>query len=205
MKMVRTTLSTVLQLSSDNLINDYMSRVIETASKISSKEIEETVWVLYEAWRSGSRVYTFGNGGSATTASHLANDLSKLTIVDGKPRLSALDLTSNIALMTALSNDNSYKEIFAEQLLNHIKPGDVLIGISTSGNSENVLRAFEVGRQQRATCIGLTGNEGGQLKDLVDYCLYVPDEVIYRQEDLHMIISHILAVALRWLIVNETY
>jgi len=203
MKSIASVVDNDINLPTSSLIDDYLNQIIEVSRKISRKEIDEIVWVLYNAWRSGRRIYTFGNGGSATTAAHLANDLNKVTIVEGKPRLRAAELTSNIALMTAWSNDNGYEEIFSQQLVNLLEPGDVVIGISTSGNSANILRAFEVGHSQGAVCVGLTGNDGGQLKHLVDYCLFVPDPIIYRQEDMHMIVCHMLAITLRWLISSE--
>ncbi|HID24182.1 MAG TPA: SIS domain-containing protein [Planctomycetaceae bacterium] len=141
-----------------------------------------------------------GNGGSAATASHMANDFNKLTIVPGQPRFKAIALTDNVPLMTAWGNDTAYENIFVEQLLNFLEPGDVVIGISTSGNSPNVLKALQVAREHGAVTVGFTGRDGGQLKHLVDHCILVPSDHIGQQEDMHMVLDHVIATTLRHLI-----
>ena len=181
-------------------VDDYLNHLVETVQRIPREQIWEVVRVLYRAWQQGKCIFIFGNGGSAATASHMVNDLSKLTIVSGKPRLKVFGLNDNVPLMTAWGNDTEYANIYAEQLANLVAPGDVVIGISTSGNSANILRAMAVAHQQSAICVGLTGNDGGKLKDMVDYCIFIPDEHHGRQEDGHMILDHIIAIALRWMI-----
>ncbi len=155
---------------------------------------------MFEAWRREAQIFILGNGGSAATASHMANDLNKLTITPGKPRFKAIALTDNIPLMTAWGNDNSYEDIFAEQLINFIRPDDVVVAISASGNSPNVLRAVQVARQHGALTIGLTGDTGGKLKGLVDYCVLTPTGHICQQEDCHLIVEHAIANTLKTLV-----
>ncbi len=133
----------------------------------------------------------------------MANDLNKFTIVEGMPRFKAVSLSDNIPLMTAWANDSSYESIFSEQLLNLVESGDVVVAISTSGNSPNILQALKVARQKQATTIGFTGDDGGMLKDLVDHCVFIPDAYIGRQEDGHMILDHMIASLLRKLITGE--
>lgn len=181
-------------------VDDYLQRLRETLLHISRQEIWAVIHVLLDAWRDGRHIFICGNGGSAATASHMANDLSKFTIAPGKPRMKVLALTDNVPLMTAWGNDNSYADIFAEQLLNFLQPRDVVIGISCSGCSPNVLRALQIARQYEAVTIGLTGDDGGQLKTLVDHCVHIPDDHIGRQEDGHMILDHVIASTLRQLI-----
>jgi D-sedoheptulose 7-phosphate isomerase len=133
----------------------------------------------------------------------MANDLNKLTISPGKPRFKAIALTDNIPLITAWGNDSSYEDIFAEQLTNFIQAGDVVVAISASGNSPNVLRAVQVGRQHGAITIGLTGDTGGKLRTLVDFCVLTPTGHICQQEDCHLIAEHAIANALKRLVELE--
>ena len=184
---------------------------VETYLKQLAKAVEElprdVIWsvidVLMDAWRRGSRVFLLGNGGSAATASHMANDLNKATIVPGQPRFKAIALTDNVPLMTAWGNDSAYENIFVEQMLNFLEPNDVAIGISCSGNSLNVLRAMQVARENGAVTIGFTGWEGGRLRHLVDHCIAVPAQYIGQQEDGHMILDHLITCTLRQLIEAE--
>jgi D-sedoheptulose 7-phosphate isomerase len=132
----------------------------------------------------------------------MANDLNKLTIVEGMPRMKAMALTDNVPLITAWSNDTSYENAFSEQLLNFIQPGDIVICISASGNSPNILRAIEVARQSEATVIGFTGQPGGKLRELADHSIFIPDDHIGRQEDGHMILDHVISNSLRHLIMH---
>lgn len=178
-------------------VDHYLNELSKTIQKISRAEIWEIIQSLYQAWQDGRRIFLCGNGGSAATASHMANDLNKLTLSPGKPRLKAIALTDNISLMTAWANDSDYADIFAEQLLNLVEPGDVLIAISASGNSANVLNAIQTAKAHQASTIGFTGKDGGKLKDLVDLCVRIPDEHIGRQEDGHLILDHIIATTLR--------
>lgn len=178
-------------------VDHYLNELSKTIQKISRAEIWEIIQLLYRAWQDGRRIFLCGNGGSAATASHMANDLNKLTLSAGKPRLKAIALTDNIPLMTAWANDSHYADIFAEQLLNLVEPGDVLIAISASGNSANVLNAIQTAKAHQALTVGFTGKDGGKLKDLVDWCVRIPDEHIGRQEDGHLILDHIIATTLR--------
>ena len=184
-------------------VEEYLTLLAGTLGKISRQEVWSAIEVLYEAWRSQKHVFIMGNGGSAATASHMANDLNKFTIVEGLPRFKALSLSDNIPLMTAWANDRSYESVFSEQVMNLLEAGDVVVAISTSGNSPNILQALKVAREERAITIGFTGDDGGKLKDLVDYCVFIPDAYIGRQEDGHMILDHMIASILRKLIAGE--
>src|SRR5690348_1656863 len=118
--------------------------------EISLPHLQRVLQLLERAYHHGRRIFIMGNGGSAATASHFALDLAKNTIMPGIPRLKAISLTDHVPLITAWSNDTAYEHIFAEQLANMIEPGDVTIGISTSGNSPNVLNALQLAKQTRA-------------------------------------------------------
>src|SRR5712691_11011466 len=124
---------------------------------ISQSHLQKVLLLLEHAYLNGSRIFIMGNGGSAATASHFALDLAKNTIAPGAPRLKAISLTDHVPLITAWSNDTAYEHVFAEQLATMIEPGDVTIGISTSGNSPNVINALQLAKQTRAFTIGLLG------------------------------------------------
>jgi D-sedoheptulose 7-phosphate isomerase len=185
-------------------VKDYLTQMAATLAAISQEQIWSVINALFIAWAEKSHIYLFGNGGSAATASHMANDLNKFTIVEGKPRLKAISLSDNVPLMTAWANDVRYEDVFAEQLTNFLVPGDVVIALSTSGNSPNILKALQTARQLDAVTIGFTGNQGGKLKNMVDYCIFVPDDYIGRQEDGHMILDHVISYTLRWMISQST-
>jgi D-sedoheptulose 7-phosphate isomerase len=142
-------------------------------------------------------VYIFGNGGSAALASHFACDLGKGTANGSEKRFRVLALTDNVPLITAWANDANYADIFAEQLANLVRPGDVAFGISGSGNSSNVLRGLQVAKQAGATTVGLTGFGGGELKDQCDACVIVPSENMQIIEDLHLCVAHSLFTSIR--------
>src|SRR6266566_10056445 len=124
---------------------------------ISLHHLQQVLQMLEETYYQGRRIFIMGNGGSAATASHFALDLAKNTIMAGAPRVKAISLTDHVPLITAWSNDTAYEHIFAEQLANMIEPGDLVIGISTSGNSQNVMNALNVAKRSRAATIGLQG------------------------------------------------
>jgi D-sedoheptulose 7-phosphate isomerase len=184
-------------------VENYLTELTNMIRQMPRDRIWEVLNVLMDAWRKGRRVFLMGNGGSAATASHMANDLNKYTIVPGQPRFKVLSLSDNVPLMTAWGNDTSYENIFVEQMLNFWEPGDVAIGISGSGNSPNVLKAMRLARQLGGTAIGFTGRDGGKLKDVVDLCIHVPSDKIVQQEDGHMILDHLMATTLRRLIEEE--
>ncbi|GIK40284.1 MAG: phosphoheptose isomerase [Chloroflexota bacterium] len=178
-------------------IETYMSELQQVVAKLSPTLIEQVITILLDCAQQGRQVFVFGNGGSASTASHFACDLAKNTQAPGAPRLRVIGLTDNMALMTAWANDTAFDNIFAAQLEPLLKPGDAVIGISCSGNSGNVLRAMEVARQRGATTIGFTGDHGGRLKDRVDVCIQAPSPRIEQQEDAHLILEHCICAAIR--------
>jgi D-sedoheptulose 7-phosphate isomerase len=184
-------------------VEAYLKELAQTIEDMPRNQIWDVIYVLLDAWRRGSKVFLLGNGGSAATASHMANDLNKLVIVPGQPRFKAIALTDNIPLMTAWANDTAYENTFTEQMLNFLEPGDVAIGISASGNSLNVLKAMQVAREFGAITVGFTGWDGGKLAGMVDHCILVPSKQIVQQEDMHLVLDHIIATTLRQLIQSE--
>lgn len=173
-------------------VADYLDRLGRSLDGISTDDIAELGEILYRAYHLGSSVFIVGNGGSASTASHMAADLSKNTIGPHMRRFRVMSLNDNISLLTALANDDGYENVFREQLVNLIQPGDVLISISASGNSPNVLEAIEYAVGCNAQTIGLLGFEGGRAMDLVDKAVLVRSQDYGVIEDAHLVLNHIL-------------
>ena len=178
-------------------IDTYFSYLQEMVRAISQAHLQEILALLEETYRRGRRIFIMGNGGSAATASHFALDLAKNTIMPGAPRVKAISLTDHVPLITAWSNDTAYEHIFAEQLANMIEPGDLVIGISASGNSLNVINAMKVAKKSRAATIGLLGAKGGRIKQLVDAYVLAPGQNIEQEEDAHLILAHIITRHMR--------
>lgn len=179
------------------IIKTYLSQVSATLANLPVDTIAEVVALIETARESGKKIFTFGNGGSAATASHFASDLAKGAISRGKPRIKAFALTDNVPLLSAWANDTAYENIFAEQLENFIERGDIAIGISGSGNSQNVLNGVKVAKSKGATTIGFIGFDGGKLKGLVDIPLVVPNHNMEQVEDIHLLLEHVITSCLR--------
>ncbi len=188
--------------SKNKIIEDYLKGLRSCLDEISKQDIEGIVDIIFTAYKKGKRVFIIGNGGSATTASHFARDLQIGTAVEGKPRVKAFSLTDNVALITALANDIDYSSIFKEQLVGQIDEGDVVIGISASGNSLNVLRAIEFARSQGAVTIGLIGFGGGKLKEFTHKFIVLSSKDYGQVEDVHLALDHIISYLVKERIIN---
>jgi D-sedoheptulose 7-phosphate isomerase len=179
------------------IIESYLSEVASTLDRLPVDITAQVVEMIERARTQGKRIFTFGNGGSAATASHFASDLSKGAICAGKPRIKALALTDNVPVLSAWANDTAYENIFAEQLENLVEAGDIAIAISGSGNSQNVLNGVKVARAKGATAIGFIGFDGGKLKSLVDIAVLVPSDNMEQVEDIHLLLAHVITTCLR--------
>jgi len=184
-------------------VETYLTQLQETIANLPSELIDQVISILLECAQNGHKVFICGNGGSASTASHFACDLAKNTMVSGAPPFRVVALTDNMALMTAWANDTSYDNVFAAQLAPLIEAGDVVIGISCSGNSGNVLNAVTLAHQQGAITIGFTGDQGGQLTEMVDICIQAPSPHIEQQEDVHLILEHCICTAIREQLIRQ--
>jgi D-sedoheptulose 7-phosphate isomerase len=173
---------------------DELGGAIEAMPFALLSEVADT---LLDCHHRGGTVFVVGNGGSAATASHFACDLAKGTQTKGIPPFRVVPLTDNMPLITAWANDASYDQVFAQQLATLVRPGDVLVAISASGNSSNVLAAARTARKYGARTIALTGASGGKLRRLADLAVRVPSSSIEQVEDAHLIVAHSLCVALR--------
>ncbi len=184
-------------MESNASINSYFTELEQMLRDISQAHLQDILSLLEETYRNGHRIFIMGNGGSAATASHFALDLAKNTIMPGAPRLKAISLTDHVPLITAWSNDTAYEHIFEEQLANMIEPGDLVIGISTSGNSPNVINALKLAKKSCAATVGLLGAEGGLIKNIVDSYVLAPGQNIEQEEDAHMILTHFITRHMR--------
>jgi D-sedoheptulose 7-phosphate isomerase len=159
--------------------------------------IDAVTDLLWEAYRQERTLFVFGNGGSAALASHSACDFGKGTAINGNRRFRVMSLTDNIPLMTAWANDQRYDDIFAEQLRPFVRTEDVVLAISGSGNSPNVLNGLQVARDHGARTAGLTGFKGGKMRALCDVCVIVPSDNMQLIEDFHVSVTHAIFLCLR--------
>lgn len=182
------------------VVDAHLSGLAAGLYAIAREDVARAASLLAEAALRGRTVYTCGNGGSAATASHMVCDLAKQAAVPGRPRLRAVSLCDNVPLLTAWSNDEDFAAAFARQLEGAIGAGDVLVAVSTSGRSPNVLRAVEAAQSAGARTIGLTGPDGGPLARMADVLVAVPCTDIGQIEDAHLAVGHALAMAVRSLL-----
>lgn len=154
--------------------------------------IQKIARVLVDAYKKGGKMVLFGNGGSAADAQHLATELLGGFTIHKRASLPALALTTDTSALTAIGNDFSFEDVFARQVEAMVNPGDVVIALSTSGNSENVLRGAKAAKARKATVVGFTGETGGKLKGQCDICLCVPSTSTPRIQEAHITVGHIL-------------
>ncbi len=154
-------------------------------------QVEMTANACIKSLRSGGKILLAGNGGSAADAQHIAGEFVSRFAFD-RPGLPAIALTTDTSILTAIGNDYGYKELFARQIQAHGNKGDVFIGYSTSGQSPNILRAFEEARSKEVLCVGLTGNRGGSMQTLCDQLIEVPSSETPKIQEAHLILGHIL-------------
>ena len=193
-------------MKNKDFIQNYLSESRRVAEAISVADIDRAVELLFEAWEKGKQVFTCGNGGSASTATHFACDLSKTTIIDGKRRFKAYCLNDNIPLMSALINDEAFDNLFHEQLKDKFQEGDVLICISVHGGagrdraglwSQNLLKAVKYAQENGGKAIGLSGFDGGPMKEITDACIVVPINSTAQVESFHLALEHLICSCLR--------
>lgn len=173
-------------------IKDYVELEKKILDSLPVEDINRVMNALEQARVSGKRIYTCGNGGSASTASHLECDFNKGISYDQTIKYDIECLSDNVAMMMAIANDIGYDDIFVVPLKNKMKPGDILIGISGSGNSENVIRAFKYANEIGAETIAFTGYSGGKLKEMAKYNIHVAVENMQITEDIHLVLNHMM-------------
>lgn len=183
---------------------NYLTELKTVLGKVKISDIEKVAEVLLEAYKNDKTIFIFGNGGSAATASHMVCDLGKGTLKNvydhTEKRLRVISLTDNVPIMTAFANDLSFDDMFVQQFHSLVNSGDVVIGISGSGNSPNVIKAFMYAKQIGATTVGFLGyHSGGKAKAFVDYDITVESSNYGIIEDIHMTLGHVLTTCLSYL------
>jgi len=187
-------------IEKDNTIKQNLSEQIQCIKKISEENIEEIKDIsniLDECREKQNTIYVVGNGGSGSTASHFVSDLLKTSILENTPRFRAISLTDNIPVLSAWANDTSYENIFVGQLENFLQSNDVVIAISGSGNSPNVINAIKYANNQGIQTISFTGKDGGALARLTKINLTIPSFDMLTIETMHLLICHLLTTMLR--------
>lgn len=181
-----------MALSKRAFLQSYLQDLTQALQALDLEVLEEMLELLAECRRAGRFIWVIGNGGSALTASHFAVDLGKGASYGKELRFKVSSLTDNLGVITAYGNDLEFGDIFVEQLKNAAQPRDVLVAISGSGNSENIIRAVEYAQEVGVTVVGLTGQNGGRLAPLCHKVFQVRTDHMGRIEDLHMIVVHLL-------------
>lgn len=179
-----------------NVVQDRLEQTMATTSAINPAELAQIITVIEQYVGTDRTIFVAGNGGSATTASHYVCDLSKV-ILGPKPhkneqRLRIISLADSMSTVTAIANDVAYDNVFSDQLENLARPGDLLILLSHSGNSKNIIQAALTARRLDVTTIGLLGLDGGEVRELVDHKILVPNQDCGIVEDAHLMIGHII-------------
>lgn len=195
------------QKTIDNL-KVYSSNLKEICNELPYEDIAKMVDILWKACLEGKTIFTMGNGGHCNTASHMINDIAKHTtssddktkVVSEKLRFKTMCINDSMSFVTGLGNDMGFDFIFSEQIENWAQPGDVVIGISGSGNSGNILRAYKSAKAKGATTICLAGFKGGKAREEADLCIVVPCNKMVMVEDFHLMISHMVADELKKLV-----
>jgi D-sedoheptulose 7-phosphate isomerase len=192
-------------MSNLEYVDHYLDGLRVITDRINRVHIDRVIETLYEAWLRGSTVFLCGNGGSAGTATHFAADLFKCTIVDSQPRLRAISLVDNIPLMSALTNDDGWENVYIEQLKTLFVPGDVVLAISVHGGSgrdkaglwsQNLLKGMQFAKDNGGYAIGFSGFDGGAMKELADVCVVVPYDTTPHVESFHVVLHHLITFCL---------
>jgi len=189
-------------------LRTYAHEVQAILNRLPWEDISRSVDVLWKCAQRGGRIFTMGNGGHSNTAAHVINDLAKHTVssdnkeavVAGDRRFRTMCLNDSVSFVTGIANDMGYDHIFSEQVANWVEPGDVVIGYSGSGNSQNVLLAFEEARKLGATTICFSGFEGGKARNVAEINIVVPCRKMVQIEDIHLMINHMIADELKRLV-----
>ncbi|HEA67283.1 MAG TPA: SIS domain-containing protein [Desulfobacterales bacterium] len=174
----------------------YLSELKEVLDDFNLEQFEKIVNLILNAYENEKQIFTMGNGGSASTASHFACDLNKGCCTNLEKKIKMICLNDNTPTLLAFANDVSYDVVFVEQLKNFFNPGDLVIGISGSGNSENVIKAIHHTKQNNGQTIGFSGFSGGKLAQMVDVPFVAKVDDIQKVEDIHMILVHMIMQAI---------
>src|SRR6478735_10750430 len=173
-------------------IENYLSLVKDTIDQLDRSQIEKTIDAFMRVYESGNTIYIFGNGGSAASATHACGDLVKGASYGLEKRFRVMSLVDNLPALMAIANDLSYDDIFIEQLKNFIKPGDLVVGISGSGNSVNVVKAMDYAKSKGVQTVAFCGYKGGKIKEIADISVHSVALDMEVAEDIHMIVFNVI-------------
>ena len=179
----------------ENFANHYLVELKEVLDRFDFDQFEKIIRLLLDAYDNGNNIFVMGNGGSGSTASHFACDINKGCCLDLEKKFKMMCLNDNLPTLLALANDVSYDSVFVEQMKNFFNSGDVVIGISGSGNSENVLQAITYAKTMGGRTVGLSGFSGGKLSQIVDIAFVAEIDDMQKVEDVHMIVVHMIMQA----------
>jgi D-sedoheptulose 7-phosphate isomerase len=184
----------------------YLLEVADVAGKLDRGVIDHAIEIFFEAWKNDNQIFVIGNGGSASTATHFACDLNKWVSDNAERKFRAFALVDNIPLVSALTNDNGWSDVYSEQLRNFFRRGDILVAISVHGGSgsdkaglwsQNLLKAVKYAKDHGGKVVGLAGFDGGVLKTVSDACIIVPAESTPHVEGMHLVLTHLMCEQLR--------
>ena len=178
-------------------IKEYIAKEIEVLNSIDTNSINLVMNEINKAYEKSANIYLFGNGGSAATASHLLNDFNQCPSIAGEKKFNFICLNDNIPTVLAIANDFGFEHIFSHQIKNKLKKDDLVIGLSGSGNSTNILEAIKYAKSQNVKTIGISGFDGGNLALIADISFCVGINNIQITEDVHMILGHLMANVFR--------
>ncbi|MFH1958625.1 MAG: SIS domain-containing protein [bacterium] len=176
---------------------DYFKGIEKIVEDVQMKKVNEIIGVFWEAYKKDKQIFIFGNGGCAAASSHFTCDMAKLTITPGRRRFRVICLSANMSLLTAWANDTGYANIYGEQLVHLMNPGDVVIGLTGSGNSMNIINALKYANENGGKTIAITGFGGGMIKDIARSSLVVRSDNMQQVEDVYLMIMHFIALSLR--------
>jgi len=191
---------------SQNRTESYLQEVSRIAGKLDRKSIDNSIELLFNGWKDDRQIFVIGNGGSASTSTHFACDLNKWVSDEADRKFRAFALVDNIPLVSALTNDNGWSDVYYEQLRNFFRPGDIVVAISVHGGSgsdkagawsQNLLKAVKYAKDNGGKIIGLAGFDGGILKTVADECIVVPANSTPHVEGMHLVVTHLMCEQLR--------
>ena len=185
------------KISFKSQISDYLSELANTISKLDIDQIDEVLNRILTCYQKSGTIYTFGNGGSASTASHMMSDFNKGVSLELEKKMNVVCLSDNIPTITAIANDCSYEDIYFLQIKNKLKKDDLIIAFSGSGNSKNIIKAVKYAASESVDVIGVTGYDGGALYKLSNYHLHANIDNMQISEDIHLIFNHLLMYILK--------
>lgn len=192
-------------MKNESYIEAHLKGIGEIAEKINRADIDRVIEYMYEAWAKGSRIFIFGNGGSAGTASHFAADLNKCTAIEGKKRIKVMSLVDSVPWVSALTNDDGWDNVYVEQMRNFFETGDVALALSVHGGSgsdkaglwsQNLLKGLQYAKDHGGVAIGFSGFDGGAMKKMAHACVVVPYNTTPHVESFHVVLHHLITFCL---------